>query len=425
MEHKYYEEEYSLFEIAKYNLKHWVILLVCALAVGVLAGAYGYKNTKPSVVYYEELKQVNGAFYVSQYNTSGTSERMYDVQQIAKSNGAYQVFLQETGYEMTYNEYKQMFGYSNEVITNVMNLYVAYPEQYGEVSIETESEALAFMKQLLDSQKKVYDAYVGKDAVTILSEPYVTSYTQAAANTATTKKDLLNSTIKGGMAGIFLGLLLGIAVVSIVYLFGTVAKTAKEIEQKLKAPVIAFVHKNDRAEQFKKAYLFLEKQDVEYQSIVYVPFDAQNADGALELAKTYASMNRKTLLIDLAKDAEAHDAGFSQYLFGLASKNAVQEEMEGDISVIRRKVSSEEKQELMSSRVLKPFIKEKAAQYECVIINAPDLKHSSDAYGVALTGEKVLFGCKRREVTGTDLYEIEKTMENNEIHIDGVILYGN
>lgn len=62
MENRKYEEEYSLLEIAKYNLKHWVILLICALAVGLVAGAYGYKNTQPSVVHYEELQQANGAF---------------------------------------------------------------------------------------------------------------------------------------------------------------------------------------------------------------------------------------------------------------------------------------------------------------------------------------------------------------------------
>ena len=33
MENRKYEEEYSLLEIAKYNLKHWVVLLICALAV--------------------------------------------------------------------------------------------------------------------------------------------------------------------------------------------------------------------------------------------------------------------------------------------------------------------------------------------------------------------------------------------------------
>ena len=80
---KNYEEEYTLLEIAKYNLKKWPILLICALLCGLLVGAYGYKNTEPSVVYYEELQQVNGAYFVSEYNDTSINERMYDMQQVA------------------------------------------------------------------------------------------------------------------------------------------------------------------------------------------------------------------------------------------------------------------------------------------------------------------------------------------------------
>ena len=156
MENKNYEEEYSLLEIAKYNLKHWVILLICALVVGLAAGAYGYKNTKPSVVYYEELQQVNGAFYISQYNDSSITERMYDLQQMALSNGAYETFLRETGHNMTYQEYLKMFGYSNSVVTSILNLYIPYPETYGDVKVETKADAEQLMQELLDSQKKLY-----------------------------------------------------------------------------------------------------------------------------------------------------------------------------------------------------------------------------------------------------------------------------
>ena len=142
MENKKYEEEYSLLEIAKYNLKHWVVLLICALAVGLVAGAYGYKNTQPSVVYYEELQQANGAFFVSQYNDASITERMYDLQQIALSNGAYESFLEDSGHTMTYQEYVKMFGYSNSIVTSVLNLYIAYPETYGDVTVETDADQL-------------------------------------------------------------------------------------------------------------------------------------------------------------------------------------------------------------------------------------------------------------------------------------------
>lgn len=351
---------------------------------------------------------------------------MYDLQQMALSNGAYETFLRETGHNMTYQEYLKMFGYSNSVVTSILNLYIPYPETYGDVKVETEADAEQLMQELLDSQKKLYDEYAGKDAVSILSEPYVTSYTQASAETATTTKDLVSATVKGGLAGIFLGLLLGILVVSVVYLIGTVAKTAKEIEQKLKAPVVAFVHKKDRAEEFKKAFLFLEKENAAHKSIAYLPYHAKNADGAYDLAKAYASMEYNTLLLNLAADAEDADAGFSEYLYGKASADKIKsEKFEDEVTVISRKVSVEENRELMSSKVLKTFIREMEEKYDRVIVNTPDLMISSDAYGIIPVCDQILIGCKRREVTGTDLYEIENTMANSEIKIDGVIIYGN
>ena len=426
MEKKNYEEEYSLLEIAKYNLKHWVVLLICALAVGLVAGAYGYKNTQPSVVYYEELQQVNGAFFFSQYNDSSITERMYDLQQIALSNGAYETFLEESGHNMTYQEYVKMFGYSNSIVTSVLNLYIAYPETYGDVTVETDADAIKLMQELLDSQKKEYDTYLGRDAVTILSEPYTTTYTQASSDTATTKKDLAAATVKGGLAGIFLGLLLGVLVVSFIYLIGTVTKTAKEIEQRMKAPVIAFVHKKDREDAFKKAFFYLDKEKKDKESIAYLPFGAKHADGAYDLAKTYAKMDYQTLLIDLVADANGENDGFSRYLAGIAGVEAVKESvMEDGVKVISRQVSAESGKELMASKRLSDFLEKKQAEYDRVIVNAPDLKLCADAYAVAQLCDRTVVGCRRTEITGTDLYEIETTLDNSAIRVDGVIVYGN
>lgn len=426
MENRKYEEEYSLLEIAKYNLKHWVVLLICALAVGFVAGAYGYKNTQPSVVYYEELQQANGAFFVSQYNDASITERMYDLQQIALSNGAYESFLEDSGHTMTYQEYVKMFGYSNSIVTSVLNLYIAYPETYGDVTVETDADAIALMQELLDSQKKMYDNYLGTDAVTILSEPYTTTYTQASADTATTTKDLVAATVKGALAGIFLGLLLGVLVVSGIYLVGTVSKTAKEIEQKMKAPVIAFVHKKDREDAFKKAFFYLDKEKKERESIAYLPFGAKHADGAYDLAKVYAKMEYKTLLVDLAADAAAADDGFSRYLAGAAKEDAVKASvLEDGVSVISRSVLAENGKELMASKTLATFLAKKEEEYDRVIVNAPDLKGCADAYAVAQLCDRTVVGCRRTEITGTDLYEIETTLDNSAVRVDGVVVYGN
>ena len=423
---KNYEEEYSLLEIAKYNLKHWPILLACVLIVGALAGAYGYKNTKPSVVYYEQLSQVNGAFFVDQYSDTSINERMYDAQQVALSHGAYEKFTANTGYELAYEEYQNMFGYSNYIVTSVLNLYIAYPETYGNITVETDEEAILLMQQLMDAQVDMYDEYMGSGAIKILSAPSVSSYTQVSSDTATTPKDLLTATLKGALAGVFLGLLLGVMAVSVVYLVGTVAKQAKEIEQKLKAPALAFVHQKDRAEEFKKVNIFLEQSMGEHESICYIPFHEKTADGAYDLAKTFARMNKKTLYLNLSVGAGGDRMSVSDYLFGNCKREEVKVTETADgVDVVNRNIRAEEQKELLSARGLKDYIEQMRAEYERVVVNAPELIAYSDAYGIAAYCDKIILGCKRREVTGTDLYEINHALDNNSLTLNGVVVYGN
>lgn len=423
---KKYEEEYSLLEIVKYNLKKWPILLVCALFFGVCAGGYGYTNTEPSVIYYEELQQVNGAFFVDEYNDTSINERMYDVQQVSLSHGAYEKFVEMTGYELTFKEFLNMFGYSNSIVTSVLNQYIAYPESYGNITVETEEAAIELMNQLMESQIAMFNEYMGEGAVTVLSAPYSSSFSQATAETATTTEDLIKATVKGGIAGVFLGLLLGIVLVSAVYLVGTVAKQAKEIEEKLKAPAVAFVHKNDRAEEFKKVTMFLEQSAGANETVCYVPFHEKNTDGAYDIAKAFAKMKQKTLYINLSLNVKQDEVSLSEYLFGKCKKEDISiTTTEDSVDVVNRNISCENGQELLASRLLKTYIEEAKHNYERVIVNAPDLMKSSDAYGIAAYCDYVLVGCKRREVTGTDLYEINNTMKNNDIKVNGVVVYGN
>lgn len=426
MKDKNYEEEYSILEIAKYNLKRWPVLLLCALLCGLLAGGYGYMHTEPSVVYYQELQQVNGAFFVSEYNTTSITERMYDAQQVAYSHGTYEKFIQDNGYDISYADYQKMFGYSNLIVSSSLNVFVGYPETYGDIQIETDEDALNLMQQLMDAQKAMYDVYMGEGNITVLSAPFTSSYTQAAADQATTPKDLVMATAKGGIAGIFLGLLIGVIVVSVIYLIGTVAKQAKEIEEKLKAPAVAFVHKNDREEEFKKVTMFLERSLGNNETICYVPFHEQNTDGAYDLAKAFARMNQKTLYVNLSMNTTEQGKSVSDYLFGKCGKEEIQvTKTEDGVAVVNRNRVAEDGKELLSARGLAEYIAQTKDNYERVIVNAPDVMISSDAYGIASYCDKVVFGCKRREATGTDLYEINNTLENNEITLNGVIVYGN
>ena len=79
----------------------------------------------------------------------------------------------------------------------------------------------------------------------------------------------------------------------------------------------------------------------------------------------------------------------------------------------------------MASKTLATFLAKKEEEYDRVIVNAPDLKGCADAYAVAQLCDRTVVGCRRTEITGTDLYEIETTLDNSAVRVDGVVVYGN
>jgi hypothetical protein len=137
-------------------------------------------------------------------------------------------------------------------------------------------------------------------------------------------------------------------------------------------------------------------------------------------------MNKKTLYINLSVNAKAEGKSLSVYLFGGCKGDEVNVvSTEDGVDVIARSTADEGGREFLSARELSGYISGTKAKYERVVVNAPDILVTTDAYAVASYCDKVILGCKRRDITGTDLYEINNTMDNNEINIDGVVVYGN
>ncbi len=172
--------------------------------------------------------------------------------------------------------------------------------------------------------------------------------------------------------------------------------------------------------------MFLEQTMGSNETICYMPFDEKNADGGYDVARAFARMNQKTLYVNLSAAAAEDGKSVSDYLFGKCGREEIKVTRTADgVDVINRNRASEEQKELLSARGLKEYIVQLKTDYERVVVNAPDVMVSSDAYGIASYCDKVVLGCKRREVTGTDLYEISNTLENNEIPLNGVVVYGN
>jgi hypothetical protein len=119
-------------------------------------------------------------------------------------------------------------------------------------------------------------------------------------------------------------------------------------------------------------------------------------------------------------------SSLSDYLFGKCEAQVVcVTTSEDGVDQVSRNITAEDGREFLSARGLSDYLNGQKEKYERIVVNAPDAMITTDAYGVAACCDKIVFACKRREVTGTDLYEIANTLENNALTVSGVVVYGN
>lgn len=422
-ERKQYEKEYSVWEIFKYNLRNWPIIVVFALAGALILGIYQYKDTEPTVVYYQELKQVNGSFFIHQYNSQSISERMYDMRMVAESYDTYLCFMEENGYTLTYDEYKGMYMYTDAVTTSVVTVAVGYPENYGEIVLETEEDALELMNSLLSTWKNEFDKIMGSDTIVILSEAYATTYTQAPSYEPSTTKDILYAVVKGMLAGAAFGILLGVLIVTIRYLLQTIVKNAEEIGNQLQMPVIAYVHKKSYKEDLKNVRLYLNKGEKEI--INYLPINEKEKTDAFELAKLFSEIEKRTLFVDLSMHSNDDKNSISEYLLGEIEGKEVGKANENEyLDIVRRNVQSEKGKEVFANDKLAIYLKSCRQMYDVIIVNSPDLSKTSDGYAIAKICGKTVIACTRQQVSNTELYSVYNATQIHDIAVDGVVVYG-
>lgn len=388
------EREYSVLEIVKVNLKYWKVIVVCMAVFAAALGLYQYKNVKPVVVYYEELQQINASYNISNFSNDGIVERLTTTQKIIESYATYEEFIKLSGYDMTFEEFQNFVNFDNAGYVSVQGFYLPYPETYGNLVIETEEDALDAMHYFEEAMTTVCDEYLGKGAVAVLEKGYTTTYTHASAATPTTEADVRNAIIKGMLAGGCLGIALAVIFITFLYLIGTVAKSAKEIEDGLKAPVLGFIRcKRNREEEVKKVRIYFSEK--EHCVINYLPYDEKKSDGAKDLAESFEAVGKKVKYIDCTANSKEENV-VKQYVMGQAEKEEVE-----------------------------AYLAKEGQENDYIIIKSPDVKNCSDGYQISKLVSENIIAFKRRGVSGTDLYDIKNTIDVNGIHLTGAVIYGN
>jgi hypothetical protein len=312
---------------------------------------------------------------------------------LGQSYTAYEHFQEATGYDLTYDDYLRLMQFSDAQYIEVQQIYFAYPESYGNLSIETEEQAKQVMSDLLSILVDICDEYTGVGNVEALDTGYTTVITHYEAGTPTSNMDVLKAVAKGVVAGGFFGFVLAFILVSFGYMIGTVTKTAEEIKTGLQAPILGFIRtKKIKEQEIKKISMFFETK--EHSVIHYLPFAEKNSNGAKDLADSYVRLGKKVLYFDCASADDSNV--ITGYLLG---KRTMEE--------------------------AKAFLKRSAQEYDYVIVRSADLKDCADGYRIAGLADENVICCRRRSFSGTELGDVRNTFEVNGLHITGAVVYGN
>ena len=223
------DREYSVWQIFRCNLKKWWLMLICALVCAALLGSYKYYSNRRFVTdkAYEEINQVMATLYVKEYSGESATERVGTVIKTGTSNAAYQKLLKSTGYDLEFPEYQQMFDLASEGDSDIITVYVKYPNNYGDFSLRDERDALEFTEALIGAIDGTTEEMTGTSCIRVLDQPYVANTEQRMLAYAPTKEKFMREIAKAATAGLLLGVIIEVAL----YTCWTIYHQKKESEQ--------------------------------------------------------------------------------------------------------------------------------------------------------------------------------------------------
>lgn len=421
------DREYSIGEIIRYNLRMWWLAAILAVLCAAALGGYKYKALHQYVEneVYENRQQVVAALFVSLYSDSDPSERVNNVRKIAASNRAYQNFKDITGYELTVQEYQNLFDTEHGENSDVASFYVTFPASYGDYSIADEAEATEFMNGLIATTAKTCEEMIGQECVSVLDAPYTTSEIAKLKTYTITQEDFQKAILKAVTAGILLGIIVEVVCYTFWMLIYKKPKDAEEIRECLDTDVIDVLKDGaDNEEAFKKVALFLKDDTASCNRVSCITLQCPKKDAALKLAMSYANEQKKTLYIDLAVNEgngeEAHS--ISSYILGEAD-HVEPLAMNGYLDSVSRNPAAEKGLDIAGNKRFAAFVDEMSQKYECIVINSTDAAKAAEAYSASKLCNKTFVVCGRRNVKNEVLYRAKNTADVNGIHVDGVLIY--
>lgn len=424
--------EYSLMEIVRYNLRMWWLAVIFALVCAALLGGYKYRANRPFVEKTGDgsFQQVTAALYVNSYSDESAVERVNTIIKLANSNRVYEKMIENTGYDLDFQGYQELFDTLLGEVSDVVSIYVNYPAGYGNFSISDEAAAKEFAGEIIKALDEVSQEMIGQQAIRILDAPYAASTIQELESDTITKAEFWRGVLKAGIEGVLAGMIAEVLCYTFWLLLYKKPKNAEEIRQCIGAPVIdALKEDADNEETFKKIALFLkgnagDAKETPCRRISCMTVQCPKKDVASKLAMSYANEQKKTLFINLAvgENGDGEGNSISQYILGEAKmpKPVI---LNPYLDVVCRNEEEEKGFNLVMSKGFENYLDQMSREYEYIVIGSLDAVKSADAYGVSKLCDKTLLVCGRKTIKNETLYRVKNTADVNQIRIDGILVY--
>jgi tyrosine-protein kinase Etk/Wzc len=421
------DREYSFVEIIQYNLRKWWLAVIFAIVCAAILGGYKYLDNYQYVEnqLYEDKLQAVTSLYMKRYNDGSVVERANNIMKLTRSKRGYEKFCEITGYDLTLNEYTNLFDMLQGEASDVVSIYVTYPASSGGFSIMEEEEAIAFSNALAEVAQEISKEVVGEDCVEVLDAPYITSEVQQVNTYTITKEDFQRGVMKAITAGILLGIIVEVVLYTFWMLLWKKPKDAEEVRRILDTNVIDFLKEGkDNEEAFKKVALYLKGDEQPCTKVSCLSVHSTKKDAALKLAMSYANEQKKTLYVDLAVNEGTGDnaQSLSSYILGEIDEVKVLP-MNAYLDSVSRNPEVEKGLNVTGNKRFATFLEEMSSKYEYIVVSAADVTKSADAYVTAQLCDKTFVVCSRKQVTNEELYRAKNTADVNGITIDGVLVY--
>lgn len=421
------DKEYSFIEIVQYNLRMWWLAVIMALLCAAMLGGYKYVSLRPYVEkeVYENKQQAVGSLFVSDYSDTSVVERANNVIKIASSRRSYEQFCKNIGMQITIEEYNSLFVMQQGEASGVVSVYVTYPANCGNITIEDAETAMVFAQEVMNAAVKVCNDVIGVEGVSILDTPYVTEEVVKIENYSISEDDFERGVMKGIAAGVVLGVIVEVVLFTFWMLIYKKPKNAEEVRQCLDCNIIDVLKMGeDNEDGFKKVAFYLNDAEMPCNVINCIALGCPKKDTALKLAMSYANAQKKTLYVDLsANDGTVNETNsISRYVLGETESVQPLEMNEYLYAVCRTRVA-ENGMDIVGNKRFEEFISEMKKQYECIVIHTGDVEKTSEAYVVSNICDKTFVACGRKNVKNETLYRAKNIADVNEIHIDGVLIY--